>query len=47
VRLRESRLTDAEAGAKLRGLAKRVQAMALAQNQLHKLGDYSMVDLGA
>jgi two-component sensor histidine kinase/HAMP domain-containing protein len=45
--LRESRLSDEEARTELRGLGKRIQAMALAQDQLHKLGDLSSVDLGA
>ena len=47
VSLRESRLADGRARAELRDLAKRIQAMALAQDQLRKFGDLSYVDLGA
>jgi two-component sensor histidine kinase/HAMP domain-containing protein len=46
VSLREARLSDERSRVELRSLAKRVQAMALAQDQLHKLNDLSYVDLG-
>lgn len=46
VTLRESRLEDEGSRAELRSLAKCVHAMAMAQDQLHKLGDLSCVDLG-
>lgn len=45
VSLREARLSDERSRVELRSLAKRVQAMALAQDQLHKLNDLSHVDL--
>ncbi len=47
VSLRESRLQDGQARSELRDIAKRIQAMALAQDQLRKFGDLSYVDLGA